>query len=315
MKKKRYMVVLGAALILVVTILLLFLPFGSKEEAREGSKEGSLESELSGENTSEQVGNPTGDASDTEVRQGGAEVSSEVTTANSGESGNDVNPGNVGGSGNPVTPGRASESGNDSGTEGISGAATEEVPEEVTEAPVDGAGLHQGKLGSNYSVPEGFFDISPEDHEEGYYYIYRNPERNMLLQVAEFRLEDRRVGFDGEYNVLHNLYLNDDSSYVTYDTKDDNHYVISGYLDHRTKVFFYEGYKYPDRNEVQIYSEYPNDGWKDSCDEFLDALLDSYEYHFVSDPERSRREEETTEDPYWEQYEDPSSVLDQFREQ
>lgn len=314
MKKKRYMVVLGAALILVVTILLLFLPFGSKEGPKEGTGEGTQEPGLSGENITEQGGRLTGDTADTEAQQGGKELSSEVTTEDSGkpgDAGDFGDHGNTGSSEDPGSQGGTEDPGDGSGTEEMSEVTTEEV----TEAPVDGAGLHQGKLGSNYSVPEGFYDISPEDHEEGYYYIYRNPERNMLLQVAEFRLEDRRVGFDGEYNVLHNLYLNDDSSYVTYDTKDDNHYVISGYLDHRTKVFYYEGYKYPDRNEVQIYSEYPNDGWKDSCDEFLDALLDSYEYHFVSDPERSRREEETTEDPYWEQYEDPSSVLDQFREE
>ena len=164
----------------------------------------------------------------------------------------------------------------------VTRATTEEV---TTEVVIDGSGHHTGKLGSSYDIPEGFQDVSPKEHEEGYYYIYKNPEYDMTLQVAEFHSKGKEVSFETEYSVLHNLYKTDVGTYVTYDKKEENHYVISGYTENQTKVFYVEGFKQLDRNEVQIYSEYPNDRNKAACDRMLEVLQDTYQYYFVENPD------------------------------
>ena len=188
----------------------------------------------------------------------------------------------------------------------ITAVPATESTEEPTEALVDGAGSHAGKLGSSFNIPEGFYDISPKGYQEGYFYVFENPERKMRLQVAEYHLEERRVGFDGEYTVYHNMYKNDPGTDVTYDKKEDNHYVISGYSEDYAKIFYIESYKYADRNEVQIMAEYPNDGWKETCDGLLDVLLDSYTYTFISNPDQKQTEADPFADPYADPGEDPN---------
>ena len=162
--------------------------------------------------------------------------------------------------------------------------------EPTTEEVIDGSGFHKGKLGSTFEIPEGFRDVSPKDTEDGYFFIYENPEYQMTLQVAEFRMEEKDISFDVEYTVLHNRYKADQGTTVTWDKKEDDHYVISGFTEDRSKVFYIEGFKHPDRNEVQIYSLYPNDSNKTKCDTFLELLQDTLQYNFVSDPGRNTEE-------------------------
>ena len=250
--KKRLPIILGLTLIVLLTAGLLFFPFG-KEDA--------------------------GDSPD--IQRNITEISRPVGEKNS-ETGQEL----------PHATEETVPGGAVSTSEIPTEVQTETETEEVTEALVSGSGPHNGSLGSSYTIPDGFYDKSPKSHEEGYYYIYENPERDMLLQVAEFHLENQRVGFDGEYTVLHNMYRNDPGSYVIRDEKENLHYLISGYTQDESRVFYIEGYKYPDRNEVQIYSEYPNDEWKDTCDEYLDQLLNSYQYFFVSNPDQKQTEEE-----------------------
>ncbi len=168
---------------------------------------------------------------------------------------------------------------------------TEAKTEKKTEKIVDGSGKHNGYLGSSYEIPEGFQDVSPAPSEDGYIYLYKNPERDMILQVTEYRLEKRNIGFEAEYSVYHNMYKNDSGTEITYDEMDGNRYCISGYTADGTRVFYLEGFKKPDRHEVQIYSEYPNDAGKEDCDRLLEVLQDTLDYTFVTDPESVTEEE------------------------
>lgn len=179
--------------------------------------------------------------------------------------------------------------------------------EEATEALVPAEGPQVGKLGSSFTIPEGFYDFSPRGHEDGYFHIYRNPELDMQLQVAEFHLEDRRVGFDGEYTVFHNMYKNDTGTEVTYDTKEEDHYVISGYTQDGARAFYIEAYKYVDRNEVQITADYPSDGNEDTCREMLDVLLDSYRYDYIPNPDQKQTEADPFPDPFADPYAEPEA--------
>ena len=174
--------------------------------------------------------------------------------------------------------------------------------EETTEALVPAEGPQVGKLGSSFTIPAGFYDFSPREHEDGYFHIYRNPELDMQLQVAEFHLEDRRVGFDGEYTVFHNMYKNDTGTEVTYDTKEDDHYVISGYTQNGARAFYIEAYKYVDRNEIQITADYPCDGNEDTCREMLDVLLESYRYDYIPNPDQKQTEADPFADPLADPY-------------
>jgi len=178
-------------------------------------------------------------------------------------------------------------------TEAVTERRVTEEP--TTEAPPDGSGIHKGKLGSSYEIPEGFLDISPGQTEDGYIFLYENREYDMTIQVAEFHLDKKQIGFDMEYSILHNMYQTDTGTEVTYDKKEDDHYVISGYTKGRTRVFYVEGFKHPDRNEVQITSEYPNDGTKPECDRMLEVLQDSLKYDFVSNPDQKQEEETEAE--------------------
>lgn len=214
----------------------------------------------------------------------------------------------------PQTPATETGSPTEEGRQEPAGGATEsripELPTEagtvaaterrVTEEPAteelpDGSGMHKGMLGSSYEIPEGFLDHSPGATEDGYIFLYENREYDMTIQVAEFHLDKKQIGFDMEYSILHNMYGSDTGTQVTYDKKEDDHYVISGYTKDRTRVFYVEGFKHPDRNEVQITSEYPNDGTKPDCDRMLEVLQDSLRYDFVSNPDQKQEEETEAE--------------------
>ena len=162
----------------------------------------------------------------------------------------------------------------------------------------DGSGLHSGRLGSSFEIPEGFEDRSTNTEEEGYFYIFYHPEYDMKLQVAEYHLNNKKISFEMEYSVLHNMYHSDVGSEVTYDVKEDDHYVISGYTDNRTRVFYVEGFKKPDRNEVQISGDYPWDDNKTVCDGFLEVLQNTLQYNFIANPDQKK--EEKTESVFFE---------------
>ena len=183
---------------------------------------------------------------------------------------------------------------------------TAEVPpattEQATEARVDGSGPHKGKLGSSFTIPDGFYNISPKGETEGNIYIFEDPERNMILQVEEYYLPDRPIGFDGQYTVFHNMYQSDPGTYVINDEKNDDHYIITGYTDDRSRVFYIESSKYSGRNEVRLTAEYPNDETKEENDALLEAFLKSYSYTYVSAVEQRKQEQEEQE--RWEEQEE-----------
>ena len=260
MKKKKWIVYLGVTAIGALAILLLFLLPGSKEKdtGDPGTDPGVSTEGKSGENTKDKTEEKTENKTDAKP-EGDTGKETEGKTEDLTES----------------TEEKSTSGGNGSET-----ASTEVATEEQM---VDGAGRHEGKLGSVYEIPEGFYDISPGKVEEGYFYSYTNPEYEMSLQISEFQLKKRSVGFETEYYVLHNMYQNDAGTQVTYDVLEDNHYVM------------------PDGNMVQISSEYPASPNKAECDSFLEVVQDTFEYHFLPDPDKPTEEEGTTqvtEDPF-----------------
>ena len=255
MKRKVRLVIAVAVIVLVTVVLVLLLPGG-------GKKNGTEETPGPMDTPSESVtteGKSAGEKQEDNQSEGNTE--------------------------HPVVQ-LPTEGGNP-------GTVTEKATETATEKIIDGSGSHKGKLGSSFEIPEGFRDISPKGHENGYFYVFENPDYGMRLQVEESHLTDRDVSFETEYSVLHNLYKTDTGTQVTYDKKEDTHYCISGYTNGGKTVFYVEGFKHPDRNEVQIYSEYPNDANKAVCDGFLEVLQDTLEYHFVEDPDRTEEPDGT----------------------
>lgn len=263
MKKKKGLLLLGICLIILVTVgLVLFLPSGKKaEEAGKKEAEVSTTETKNGKTPEDKTGEKTGDEK--------ADAGQTATTREAW---------------------RTALSEADARRE----AETEVRTEKPTEKIVDGSGHHEGYLGSGYDIPEGFRDVSPAPTEEGYIYLYQNPEYDMNLQVTEYRLNKRNIAFEAEYSVYHNIYKNDAGTEITYDVVEDNHYVISGYTSDKSRVFYIEGFKKATGYEVQIYSDYPNDAKKGECDAFLEVLQDTLTYSFVTDP-ASKTEQKTEE--------------------
>ena len=172
---------------------------------------------------------------------------------------------------------------------------TEEKTESQTEeAPmIDGSGEHRGKLGSEFTIPEGFYDVSPEPTEQGYYYCYEYPEYEMRIQIAEYHEEKLPVSFHMQYSVFHNLYKNDSSTRVTTDEDNGSEYVIEGFQNNGEEYFFLKGMKKLDRNVVQITAQYPNGEHKEECDALLSQIMDSYDYQFISNPDQKQEEKNT----------------------
>ncbi len=191
----------------------------------------------------------------------------------------------------PGPVGKLTESGPDRKTE----EQTEEKTQKQTEeAPkIDGAGEHRGKLGSVFTIPEGFYDVSPKPTDQGYYYSYEHPEYGMRIQIAEYHEEKLPVSFHMQYSVFHNLYKNDSSTRVFTDEDKGSEYVISGYLGSEEEYFYLKGMKKLDRNVVQITAQYPDGEHEDECEDLLSQILDSYDYQFVSNPDQKQEERNT----------------------
>ena len=268
-------IVVAVILIMALTLVLVFLPGGNKEKSSENggeemntaadpaeqkSEENKSAEQKNGENNSEE--GTTGQKS---AGSGSEEKTEEKTEA---EKSSDVN-------------------------------KTEIATEAETETPViDGAGEHKGKLGSVFTIPKGFNDVSPESTEQGYYYFYEQPEYGMSVQISEYHEDNLPVSFEMQYNVFHNLYKNDTGTRVVSDEATDTVYTIEGYTGGEKDYFYFKGMKTLDRNVVQIRIQFPAGENEETCRTFLFEILDSYSYQFISNPDKKteKESEEITEE-------------------
>jgi hypothetical protein len=264
-------IVVSVILIIALTLVLVLLPGGKEKSTEEDIEDSSSDVQITTQDTEEMSASGEGTGSDTESPEQNSEVN--ITEA--------------------VTE-KNTETGTNSGMN-----KTEEATEIVTEAPViDGAGEHKGKLGSVYTIPEGFNDVSPQNTEQGYYYFYEHPEYGMSVQISEFHEENLPVSFEMQYNVYHNLYKNDTSTRVVSDEATETAYTIEAYTDDGIDYFYLKGMKMLDRNVVQIRIQYPAGGNETACRTLLFEILDSYSYQFVSNPDQKTEKatEEITEE-------------------
>lgn len=253
-------IVVSVLLIAALTLVLVFLPDSGKGK----------NSENGGENSSSDTPATSQDSED--VADSGEEKPSETESPEQGLT--------------EDNSGSGLEADTETGTN--SGASTTETTEEIsTEAPViDGAGEHKGKLGSIYTIPVGFNDVSPESTERGYYYFYEHPEYGMSVQISEYHEENLPVSFEMQYNVYHNLYKNDTSTRVVSDEATDTVYTIEAYTGEEKDYFYLKGMKMLDRNVVQIRIQYPAEENEETCKNLLSEILDSYSYQFISNPDQ-----------------------------
>ena len=260
-------IVVSVILLAALTLVLVFLPGGKKKSNGDGGEESSSDVQVTEEmSASEEGADPATEAPE---QNSEGNITEAVTEANTETgTGSDMN-------------------------------KTETTEEIATEAPViDGAGEHKGKLGSVYTIPEGFNDVSPQSTEQGYYYFYEQPEYGMSVQISEFHEENLPVSFEMQYNVYHNLYKNDTKTRVVSDEATETVYTIEAYTDEEKEYFYLKGMKMLDRNVVQIRIQYPAGENEETCKTLLFAILDSYSYQFISNPDKKTEKatEEITEE-------------------
>ena len=134
---------------------------------------------------------------------------------------------------------------------------------------------HEGVMGSSFTIPSGFQDVSPAVTAAGYSYEFYNYDLQMSISFSEVAMASLPADLNSDYNYYKNFYSNEGYE-IVYDVKFDHQYVLSGFNYYDNSVFYINSVVNNEDIYMSLNAGYPNDDLKSDRDELLNRVAQSW---------------------------------------